>query len=193
MNQRKSRKLLQPPNRSVKALCQSWYAEKAPLFQCAGKLWVVLIFLNLVSFAPICQQLISASAIEDAKLSGFILKRMGEGLQISGGILFCSQYAITVLPTCTGIEFFLFFCALVVSVPARFGRKIVGLMVGVTFLFAVNLFRIVSLYFIRVHFPGFFEIAHEELGGLLLILASVFLSAIWIGWAQQGEISDVTT
>lgn len=180
------------PKRSFKGLCQSWYLGKAPLFQFAGKLWVVLIFLYVVSIAPIGKQLVSASAIENAKLSAFILKGMGEGLQISGGTLFSTQYAITVLPACTGFDFFLFWGALVVSFPARVGQKLLGLFMGITLLFVVNLFRIVGLYFIGVHFPGFFETAHVGFGGLPLILTSIFISAIWIGWVKKGKNSDVT-
>jgi len=193
MSQQNSRKLQKSPKRLFKGLCQSWYAGKAPLFQFAVKLWGILILFYLLSLAPIGQQWLSASAIGDAKLSSYILKGVGEGLWVSEGTLFSSKYAITVLPSCTGIEYLLFFCALIVSFPARFGQKTLALLMGVTILFLVNLFRIVGLYFIGVHFPCFFETAHQELGGLLLILASVFLSAIWMGWIQQSKNSDVTT
>jgi len=185
MSRRNKRELRKTAKRSLKTLGKLWIADKAPLFRFALKFCGVMVLFYLLSPVPLCHEILSASVSGTAQLSSAILNGIGESTHVTDGTIWSAKYAITVLPACTGIEFSMFFCAMVISFPSRLSRKIPGILVGVTLLLALNLFRIVSLYYIGVHFHRYFDTAHEELWGIPLIIASVFLLAVWIGWAQQ--------
>ena len=62
-----------------------------------------------------------------------------------------------------------------------------GMLVGVILLLALNLVRIISLYYIDVHFPHFFDVAHEQFWGIIEVLASVFLYAGWIAFERRDQ------
>ena len=166
---------------------RSWYEGKAPVLQFALKFCAFLLLFSLLSLVPIYQRTVSALVIEDAKLSSAILNRMGEGSHVSEGTISSAQFAITVLPMCSAVEYLWFFCSLILAFPARYNRKISGILIGVILLLSLNLFRILSLYYIRVHYARFFDTIHGDLWGIVLVLATVCLSAAWIGWAMQDD------
>lgn len=166
---------------------RSWYLSKAPSLQFAMKFCSYVLLFSLLSFVPVYQRTVSASATEDARISSAILNRMGENTRVSDGTIWSPRSAITVIPACSAFEYLWFFCAAVFAFPASLVRKIAGMLVGVTLLLSLNLFRVVSLYYIRAHFPEHFDAVHEELWGIVLVLASICLCAAWIGWVRQAD------
>ncbi|MGB8354597.1 MAG: archaeosortase/exosortase family protein [Chthoniobacteraceae bacterium] len=173
---------------------KSWYASKAPSLQFTIKFCSFVLLFSSLSFVPVYQRTVSAFTTEDARLASAILNRMGEDTRVSDGTISSPRSSITVLPACSAFEYLWFFCAAVLAFPALASRKIAGILAGVTLLLALNLFRVVSLYYISVHFPRFFDMAHEEIWGIVLVLASVCLCAAWIGWVRKdGQLDpDVT-
>ena len=110
---------------------------------------------------------------------------LGQTTQVSDITIRSAQYAITVRRGCDAVEPSCFFCAALLAFPAPWVRKVLGILAGAVLLQALNLLRIVSLYFIGLHYPRFFNPAHVEIWPALFILVAIALWGGWIGWTRQ--------
>ncbi|MCK5828109.1 hypothetical protein KAH43_06235, partial [Candidatus Bipolaricaulota bacterium] len=80
------------------------------------------------------------------------------------------------------------FLIAVVALPARWTAKLIGVGIGIGGIFLVNIVRLVSLYFIGVHWPTFLDQAHQLIWQSLLIVIAVALWLFWAGrWAYESR------
>lgn len=86
-------------------------------------------------------------------------------------------FAYEVSRGCLGLIPAAFLTVGVLAYPAERRRKLVALVVGVPVLFAINLVRLVHLFYLGVHRPDLFRPAHQ-LVWQALIVAAVFL--LWL-------------
>ena len=121
----------------------------------------------------------------NAWLANGILNALGQDSQVSDITIRSTHYAITVRRGCDAIEPSWFFCAALLAFPAPFTRKLMGIVVGAVLLQTLNLVRIVSLFFIGLHSPRFFNTAHVELWPAAFILVAISLWIGWIGWTRR--------
>ena len=78
-------------------------------------------------------------------------------------------------------------CAAMISFPASFLHKLKGMLTGIVILQALNLIRIITLYWIGMHFPGFFNPAHLEVWPTAFIIVAIGLFIIWKENSQPVE------
>jgi len=187
MKRQRRKTSVKPPRRSLKLLWHAWYEAKAPLFRFCVKFCALLIFFYGLSFLPICQRILAASLTENARVASAILNQFGENTKVTNSTIWSGKYAITVLPACSGVEFLVFFCAMVIAFPSRIRGKVFGIVVGVLLLLALNQIRITSLFYVGAHFPKAFDITHEDLWSMGLIVAEIILCVVWIAWAREND------
>jgi len=173
----------------IKVLGQSWLARKGPVLRVAAKFAAVMLAYYVSSLLPFFDWALKGWVIFIAQFASYLLNHlMGEQSQIIGSTISSGQFAITVLTACSCVEFVWFFCAALIAFPSRWLRKILGILAGVAAILALNLARIMSLYLVGVHFPGAFDTVHEDVWSVLLITATVGITATWIGWARQDNV-----
>ena len=169
-------------NRSPAHL-RSWTPSYRTLFPFVLKFTAYILGFCLLSLLPIYDRAISTLVLLDARLADRLLQFAGLPSRVLESTVWSSTYAITVLPACAGDQFFWFFAATVLAFPVRVAYKTLGLVGGAGILLILGLARVTSLCFIGMHFPRWFETAHEEIWEVLLVLASVGLAAGWGKWA----------
>lgn len=82
---------------------------------------------------------------------------------------------------CTGYAIFWFFVGAVLAFPATWRARAGAIVGGMAVLFGLNVVRIVSLYYVRVHYPQWFDEVHLVIWqSLVVVLVGVF----WYGWAS---------
>ena len=119
-----------------------------------------------------------------ALISSGILNLFGQNTVVIGTTVQSSVFGISVVTACTGIFITGLFLIAVVALPARWIAKLIGAGIGIGGIFLVNIVRLVSLYFIGVHWPGFLDQAHQLIWQSLLIVIAVALWLLWAGrWA----------
>ncbi|MFC2078776.1 hypothetical protein ACFLSZ_02230, partial [Candidatus Bipolaricaulota bacterium] len=117
--------------------------------------------------------------------SSGILNLFGQNTVVVGTTVQSSLFGISVVTACTGIFITGLFLIAVVAFPARWLSKLIGAGIGIGGIFVVNIVRLVSLYFIGVHWPGFLDQAHQLIWQSLLIVIAVALWLLWAGrWAH---------
>jgi exosortase/archaeosortase family protein len=96
-------------------------------------------------------------------------------------------FAYEIAYTCTGLLPGVTFIVCVMAYPGSLKSKWPGIVIGVPVLLAVNYLRLVNLFYIGVHFPGAFGLAHEVIWEGLLAVAFIGLWLSWIGWSNNRQ------
>lgn len=119
-----------------------------------------------------------------ALLSSGVLNLLGQDTAVFETTVQSSVFGISVVTACTGIFITGLFLVAVVAFPTGWLSKLIGAGIGIAGIFVVNLVRLVSLYFIGVHWPSVLDVAHQLIWQSLLIVLAVALWLLWAGrWA----------
>ena len=125
-----------------------------------------------------------------ALISSVILNWFGQNTIVAGTTIQSSVFGISVITACTGIFITGLFLIAVVALPTRWIAKLIGAGIGIGGIFLVNIIRLVSLYFIGVHWRSFLDQAHQLIWQSLLIVIAVALWLFWAGrWAHVSHTS----
>jgi len=125
----------------------------------------------------------------NAKISNAILHWFGQSSTVVNATIRSPQFSITIKRGCDALEPSWLFCAAVIAFPAPWRRRLAGMVAGVAAILSLNLVRIVSLYFLGVHQPAFFETMHLEVWPVIFIIAALILWISWISWSRQNSIN----
>jgi exosortase H (IPTLxxWG-CTERM-specific) len=105
---------------------------------------------------------------------GMEATRHGSAIYHPGG------FAYEISRGCTGFVPAVMLAAAISGYPAQRRWKVVGLALGIPALLGINLGRLVHLFYLGVHQPDWFDVAHKVAWEGLIILAVV---GFWLGWA----------
>lgn len=93
------------------------------------------------------------------------------------------RFTFIVIPECGAIEVMSIFFAAVVAFPAAWWRRLIGLLLGVPIMYAVNILRLACLAVIGAIDQGgdWFNFAHEYVWQAVYI---VFVVMVWLAWVE---------
>jgi archaeosortase B (VPXXXP-CTERM-specific) len=120
-----------------------------------------------------------------AVIASGILNGLGQDTGVVGTTVQSDVFGINVVTACTGMFLIGLFLMAVVAFPTRWRAKLIGAAIGVGGILLVNIVRLISLYFIGVHWPDILDQAHQLIWQSLLIVVAVALWLLWAGrWAH---------
>lgn len=119
-----------------------------------------------------------------AAASGVALQLLGQDITKTGTIIALDdrRFAVNIRNGCNGIETMVIFLAAVLAFPAPWKARVIGLVLGCIAIQAINLVRVVALFFTGAYFPKFFDSSHTVVWQTIVIAFGVFL---WIFWADR--------
>jgi exosortase/archaeosortase family protein len=117
-----------------------------------------------------------------ARITGGILTALGQRAVVEGNTVRTAVFGISVVTACTGLFTAGLFLIAVLIYPAGWRSKLVGVGIGLCGILALNVVRLVSLYFVGVHFPSALEPIHLLVWQSLLI---AFAVSLWLFWAGR--------
>jgi exosortase H (IPTLxxWG-CTERM-specific) len=148
-------------------------------------LTILGISFTVIALKPVNEAFVVPYTTLIAKVSGLLLRLLGEDITINGCLLRSPRFAVTIYNGCNGLITSLIFVSGVLAFPARWPAKIVGVIGGLLAIQIINLIRILSLFYIGIYLPQFFNQSHIFIWQSLVILAGVTL---WIIWAHRFAI-----
>jgi len=107
--------------------------------------------------------------------------------QAIGEMLSSSAFSVSIARGCDAVEAMALFTSALLSFPAQWLKKLIGLAAGLLVLFTLNIGRIISLFLTGVHYPKAFEFMHVEFWQVAFILFAVGLWIFWIKWTRKGQ------
>jgi exosortase H (IPTLxxWG-CTERM-specific) len=133
------------------------------------------------SFADHC---LSAHLAMYARVAGALLSLFDPMVHVSGQDI-VGRYSIRIVKDCDAMDVTILFASAVLAFPSSWRSRIAGATGGAVAIFAVNLLRICSLYYVGLRLPDAFEFAHRELWPLLLVIGAVGAFMLWASRSHQ--------
>ncbi len=120
-----------------------------------------------------------------ASVTSGIIQMFGEEAQNIGTTIRSPGFSVRIVRGCDALDPTAAFVAAVLASPVGWSLKLYGTIVGSVALLSINLFRIVSLFFIGTHFREVFDMMHYEIWQAVFIVLAIVFWAIWVQWASR--------
>ena len=96
-----------------------------------------------------------------------------------------SGFAVSIQPGCNGIEAAIVLIAAISAFPSSFMEKIIGIMIGFIAVQALNVIRIISLFYLGQWNTTAFEWAHLYIWQALIMLDVFIVFILWIKYINR--------
>lgn len=140
---------------------------------------LLVVFYLIVASRPVNDAVIVPFTAGIASVSAKVLNVLGEKVEVSGTEIRSNSFGVNIENGCNGVETALLFGAAVLAFPASWKRRSVGLGVGFLAIQVLNLFRVVTLFWIGLHRPALFNSSHTVIWQSVVVLFGVLLFLIW--------------
>ncbi len=140
-------------------------------------LFVVAFFL-----VPVRRNVVSPFTSFIAVCSSFLMNLFGAGSYVSGTVLTTPQYSIDIVDGFNGIYATAILISGVIAFPSGLKDKLWGILLGTAAIFALNLGRVISLFYLGQHYPGIFNEVHVYVWQPIIILWAIF---VWDFWSRR--------
>ncbi|GAB5466930.1 MAG: hypothetical protein Kapaf2KO_23660 [Candidatus Kapaibacteriales bacterium] len=126
-----------------------------------------------------------------AWIASGIIGLFSDNVYASGEFINGSGRSMALSYGCDGTDQFIVFIAALVAFPAEWKKKAVGLAIGIGLLYAINIIRIVGLFYIFGRSVESFDLFHETILPLVFIALSLVMWYMWIKWKPGFANSEV--
>jgi len=144
-------------------------------------LGILLIAFTTIALQPVNDAVVIPYTTFVARISGAVLGLLGEDITVADCKLSSPRFAVTIYNGCNGLITSLILVSGVLAFPASWRAKAAGVVGGLLAIQVINQIRIVSLFYIGVFLPDYFDESHILIWQSLVILAGV---GLWIAWAR---------
>jgi exosortase H (IPTLxxWG-CTERM-specific) len=162
------------------------------MFRFLAVFFSVLLALFLAELtAPVQRMLVVPWTSFLASLSGGIINLIDPEVLAQGNVLQDrrSGRGISIQAGCNGVEACIMLVAAVLAYPSRWQAKVPGLLVGAVAIQALNVLRIVSLFYLVQWSARAFEFAHLYLWQALIMIDVLVVWLLWLRWVTRGQFS----
>ena len=150
---------------------------------CLLFLGLLVISSLLLYLEPVEAYFATPVTILIATHAAWILKLLGMNVTTSGTFISGEGFRVEILGNCNAIFETMLFLSAVIAFPARLREKIMGGVLGTTFIYILNLLRVVILFLVGVYTPQYFEESHVYVSQTIFI---VMVAVVWLLWVGKG-------
>jgi exosortase H (IPTLxxWG-CTERM-specific) len=144
---------------------------------------VILLALFIIELmGPVQTWVIQPFTAVVAKISAAVLQAFDSTVQAQGIVLrnIETGAAVSIEPGCNGVEAMIVVIAAIAATPASWKQKLIGLGLGFLAIQALNVVRIISLFYLLQWNPVWFEWAHLYLWQALIMLDGLIVYLLWV-------------
>ena len=121
-----------------------------------------------------------------AASAGFVIRQFDPSVRVVDQDII-GRYSLRIVKTCDAMDVTILLTSAIVAWPGRWRDRGLGAAAAIAVLFAINVLRICSLYWIGIHFPSLFEVAHVDVWPAIVLVLSV---AVFLAVAMRARASD---
>ncbi len=122
-----------------------------------------------------------------AALSAALLGAIGDEAKAQGREIRSPAFAVTVTNGCDAIEPSLLLAVAMLSFPALWREKVVGLLLGMLAIAALNIVRVVTLWLVGLHWRVAFDVIHFTIWPFLIIVLTIFVFVHWLRYVARAR------
>ncbi len=115
-----------------------------------------------------------------AKTVAAVINLFGAGAVSNGALVYSPRYSMDIAMGCDGVEASCLYLAGVVAFPATWRARLIGLAFGVPLIQAINLIRLVGLYYVGMYLPSVADQIHDYVAQSIVILLSTAILIFWL-------------
>lgn len=171
------------PGQAPETPGRGWFQSyRTQIFFIGGFLLSIMAFAWVLNFEVVTLQIINPYTEWIARASGVILNVFGEQTSVRGTLLTSPRFSVNIYHGCNAVLATSIYLSAVLGFPSTWREKALGFAVGIPAIQIINMARILSLYYIGIYWPKFFELAHGYVWQSVVILFSM---VVWIYWAER--------
>lgn len=127
-----------------------------------------------------------------ARISAGLVTGFDASAAAQGKVLWntITGFGVSIEPGCNGIEACIVLVAAILAFPASWRSKLTGMLMGCVAVQALNVVRVISLFYIGQWNTAAFNFAHEFLWQGLIMLDVLIVWLLWVRRATRGERQD---
>jgi exosortase H (IPTLxxWG-CTERM-specific) len=150
---------------------------------------VVLIVGVALLQVPAVDTVIGHFTVALVRISGGLIHLCGGRAVVSGDILSspAGGGGVKVENGCNAVNVTILLWAAILTYPAPWRQKLKGLLIGSLALHAVNLVRIISLYYLEQYNRQWFDFAHFYLWESLIVLDTLVIFWLWAAFVRKSR------
>jgi exosortase H (IPTLxxWG-CTERM-specific) len=150
---------------------------------------VILVALFTFELTPPGQAIVQPWTELVAKASAGLVRAFDGDAMSQGKVLYSNStgFAVSIEAGCNGVEAMLVLLAGILAFPATWKHKLIGLGIGFVAIQALNLVRIISLFYLGQWNAQWFEWAHLYLWQALIMLDALI---VWMLWTPRAARSS---
>jgi len=160
---------------------------KGSAFQREFLLFIILFFIIWLLSYLLTRMLpgfVDWSQVAVAREVAFSLTKLGYTYILKGSMLsFYTAHGgerLIVVSECTGLYTTIIYLSIIGAYPARIGEKLIGLVVGIPAIHALNLVRMVFISLVLYHKPHLFKLFHGYLWQVGFVIFMLLLVIVWM-------------
>jgi exosortase H (IPTLxxWG-CTERM-specific) len=137
---------------------------------------------------PFSRPVIDGFTVALAQISAFFVRAVGGQAVADHKVLLnpTSGFAITIEDTCNASNVVILLWAGILAFPSSWRDRAKGIMWGTLLLHAINLLRIVSLFYLGQYNRTWFEFAHVYLWEGVMMIVTLVVFWGWVDGVQEG-------
>lgn len=151
-----------------------------------GRFLTVFLSLQVLLFGLEMLEPVRRSVIDPwtgalAAMSVWLVSTFDAGVQVQGAIIrsLSNGFAVEIQAGCNGVEACITLAAAMVAFPSPWRYRLLGLLAGFLAVQALNLVRVVSLFYLGQWNFRAFEIAHLYLWQALILIDALVVFLVW--------------
>jgi len=144
----------------------------------------ILFFIIAFQFNFVHENVVVPFTSIVAYCSSILMNIFGAASKVTGNTLSNSKFSINVVDGCNGIYATAILISGVVAYPSRLSQKAIGVLLGFTAVFLMNLVRVISLFYLGLHFPDIFQEVHVYVWQPIIIIWAII---VWDFWSKKIE------
>mgnify|MGYP002622546455 CR=1 FL=1 len=86
---------------------------------------------------------------------------------------------------CDGSGVLFLLVAAVLAFNAHFKKKVIGLLIGIAFVYVINTIRIIFIYYIVSNHNDLFVEFHSLIAPSIIVILTSFVFILWANWSHE--------
>ena len=169
-----------PLGRSLFRKIGRWLKENKSLF----KAYLIFVLFTVIAFAviltPWCDQyILQPMNIMTASASAWIIRMLGTEVVAASTQIISNTGGVNIKEGCNAVYAIIIFLAGIFAFPTSIAKRVLGAVLGVVALTAVNLIRVVTLFYLSSSNKELFDEAHLYIWQFAIILIGGLLWLLW--------------
>jgi exosortase H (IPTLxxWG-CTERM-specific) len=115
-----------------------------------------------------------------AKAVAAVINLFGAGAVANGALVYSPRYSMDIAMGCDGVEASCLYLAGVLAFPSSWRARLIGLAFGVPLIQAINLTRLVGLYYVGMYLPSVADQIHDYVAQTIVIVLSTAILLFWL-------------